>query len=150
MGGKDSPPPCVSTSPVQTPKLDRERSDSGKTVLSRQPSPIQYVPRSKSAVNIELHWQPGQSRSLPRDYKPGSGSPIRTYMEVIKPQTLKFALVGDSGVGKTSLLMSYTVDKFPETHAPTIYDKFSSKFWPACTVIAMLHNFYMMHSENLL
>ena len=26
------------------------------------------------------------------------------------------------------MLMSYVVDKFPENHSPTIYDKFSSEF----------------------
>ena len=40
---------------------------------------------------------------------------------------LKLAILGDSGVGKTSLLMSLTTDKVPDTHAPTIYDKFSGE-----------------------
>lgn len=40
---------------------------------------------------------------------------------------LKLAVLGDSGVGKTSLLMSLTTDKVPETHAPTIYDKFNGE-----------------------
>ena len=125
MGGKDSPPPCVSISPVQSPKWDKQRSDSEKSVFSRQPSPIEYVPRSKSAVNLHVHAKASQSRSLPRDC---NYSPIRTYMECLSPQNLKCAIVGDSGVGKTSMLMSYTVDKFPEKHAPTIYDKFSSEY----------------------
>ena len=126
MGGKDSPPPCVSVSHVQSPKLvfNRERSQSEKKSLRRHPSPIQLLPRSKSDVDLEAHWQPNESQSLPRDCK---YSPIRAYMECLSPQTLKCAIVGDSGVGKTSMLMSYTVDKFPETHAPTIYDKYSSK-----------------------
>lgn len=125
MGGKDSPPPCVSTSPVQSSKWDKQRSESEKNVFSRQPSPIEYVPRSKSEVNFQIHWKnDSQSRSLPRDC---NYSPIRTYMECLSPQSLKCVLVGDSGVGKTSMLMSYTVDKFPEKHAPTIYDKFSSE-----------------------
>ena len=53
-------------------------------------------------------------------------SPIRAYIDCLAPQTLKCAIVGDSGVGKTSMLMRYVVEKFPETHSPTIYDKFSS------------------------
>ena len=126
MGGTDSPPPCVSASPVQTLKWpDRERSLSEKRpALSRKPSPIQYVPRNKSEVNFQGHWHPGESKSLPRDC---NYSPIRAYMECLEPQALKCVLVGDSGIGKTSMLMSYTVDKFPETHAPTIYDKYTSK-----------------------
>lgn len=43
-------------------------------------------------------------------------------------QSVRCALVGDSAVGKTSLMMSYTSDTFPETHNPTMYDKFASKF----------------------
>ena len=42
-------------------------------------------------------------------------------------QSVRCALVGDSAVGKTSMLMSYTTDAFPEVHNPTMYDKFTSK-----------------------
>ena len=42
-------------------------------------------------------------------------------------QNIRCALVGDSAVGKTSMLMSYTTDAFPEVHHPTMYDKFTSK-----------------------
>ena len=57
----------------------------------------------------------------------GTVSPIRLYMESIEPRTLSYAIVGDSAVGKTSLLLSYTTGKISDTHAPTIYDKFSCK-----------------------
>jgi hypothetical protein len=71
---------------------------------------------------------PGSSDSL--DSKDAAAfSPIRAYIDCLTPQTLKCAIVGDSGVGKTSMLVSYVVDKFPETHSPTIYDKFSSEWW---------------------
>ena len=141
MGGKDSPPPCVSTSPVQSPKWGdhRERVGSEKSPFSRQPSPIEYVPRSKTEVNFQVHWKPGQSTSLPRECS-SNYSPIRAYMECIAPQKLKCAIVGDSGVGKTSMLMSYTVDKFPDVHAPTIYDKFSSKFSSRRTSATFVNN----------
>ena len=109
---------------MQSPKWIRERSNTEQCIpFSRKNSPIEYVPRSKSQVNIEMRWQQSASptSTLPRD-------PIRTYIDCLSPQNLKCAIVGDSGVGKTSLLMSYTVDKFPETHSPTIYDKFQSKY----------------------
>lgn len=135
MGGKDSPPPqCVSASPMQSPKWSSLRSSFG-----RGASPIEYVPKSKASINVDMGVQ--YPDSFPRQpfqrttntetkesRSDGTYSPIRAYMECIEPQTLKCALVGDSGVGKTSMLMSYTTDKFPEEHAPTIYDKFSSKF----------------------
>ena len=134
MGGKDSPPPCVSTSPVQSPKWGRTRQLSQSFRMPKKSSPafeFEYRSHSGSSASLQpsstARLQPGSSQSLPRDCS-GSYSPVRAYMECLAPQTLKFAIVGDSGVGKTSLLMSYTVDKFPETHAPTIYDKYSSKF----------------------
>ncbi len=143
MGGKDSPPPqCSSISPMQSPKLGGgHRTQRSHTFSSAKPSPIEYVPRNKTAVNVDLKTPYSetssiQSQTLPRGRSDqpesprgdGSYSPIRAYMECFQPQTLKCALVGDSGVGKTSMLMAYTVDKFPEEHAPTIFDKFSSKF----------------------
>lgn len=139
MGGKDSPPPhaqCVSASPVQSPKWNTPRSTTNP--FGRGASPIEYVPKSKASVNVDMqvpspHPSPRQpfqrtaSTESKQSRSDGTYSPIRAYMECIEPQTLKCALVGDSGVGKTSMLMSYTTEKFPEEHAPTIYDKFQSK-----------------------
>ena len=140
MGGKDSPPPqCVSASPVQSPRWDSHRTQRSHTFV-RKPSPIEYMPKNKSTVNVDIKLPckstVNQSQTLQRDWQTpspvsprsdGTYSPIRAYMECFQPQTLKCAMVGDSGVGKTSMLMSYTVDKFPDKHAPTIYDKFSSE-----------------------
>ena len=44
-----------------------------------------------------------------------------------KEQTLKFLIVGDSGVGKTSLLMRYTEDKFHTDFLSTIGVDFKVK-----------------------
>ena len=145
MGGKDTPPPCVSASPVQNQKFwDKSRSfsvSSTSTTSSsassaslssnsqQQPAPFRYVPPSKTHVNLQI-----QCPSITSPDRDSGGSkadeaysPIRAYIDCLSPQTLKCAIVGDSGVGKTSLLMSYVVDKFPEAHSPTIYDKISSK-----------------------
>ena len=54
----------------------------------------------------------------------------------ISQHSLKFVILGDSAVGKTSLLTSFTTDKIPETHAPTIYDKFSGEFSKSARVHA--------------
>lgn len=107
--------------------------------VKRTPS-IRYVPRSKSSVNLEMRKNsracspsdqsapstPVKSATLSRCESTTSSS-VQTYMECLAPLSLKFVLVGDSGIGKTSLLMSYTTEKFVTEHTPTIYDKFSSK-----------------------
>lgn len=141
MGGKDaSPPQYASTSPLEPPKWTVPQAD-----LLEQRS--KCVPRTRcdsaSSLDVTVQRQalekapgwhsapasPEQQARSPRSSgsrSDGTVSPIRQYMECIEPQTLSCAVVGDSGVGKTSLLLSYTTGKMPDTD-PTIYDKFSSK-----------------------
>lgn len=167
MGGKDSPPPFVVPQQQQqqdqkvvemhTPEgtssfsssiqsLSRVSLSTPSLTLRRESSPIQYVPKSKSAVNVQCDItrststldgscgtlpRPNGSSTLSRGYSgssSGLNSPVRTYMDCVSPQSLKVVLVGDSEVGKTSILLSYTVEKFLETYSPTIYDKFSSEW----------------------
>ncbi|KAF5897948.1 rho-related GTP-binding protein RhoF, partial [Clarias magur] len=39
-------------------------------------------------------------------------------------QQLKIVIVGDGGCGKTSLLMVYAKGDFPETYAPSVFEKY--------------------------
>ncbi|XP_061655106.1 rho-related GTP-binding protein RhoF isoform X1 [Phyllopteryx taeniolatus] len=41
-------------------------------------------------------------------------------------EELKIVIVGDGGCGKTSLLMVYAKDYFPEKYAPTVFEKFTT------------------------
>lgn len=147
MGGKDTPPPeCSSSSPLQSPKWDRRT----KVEVDYHNVPL----RCKSEVNLQCgtvqrqqqceappqwHSAPSSPEEESRSSRSSTGSsvrrsdgtvsPIRQYMECIEPQALSCAVVGDRGVGKSSLLLSYTTGSMPENIAPTVYDKFSSKCW---------------------
>lgn len=39
-------------------------------------------------------------------------------------ENLKFLVVGDRGVGKSSLLLTYTAHAFPSGYTPTVFDSY--------------------------
>lgn len=53
--------------------------------------------------------------------------PVGEKLEVAKEQRLKSVLLGDGGVGKTSLIVSYTTNGYPTEYVPTAFDDYSGK-----------------------
>ncbi|KAL6063068.1 GTP-binding protein RHO4 [Balamuthia mandrillaris] len=50
---------------------------------------------------------------------------MRQEWQKFAPRTIKLVLVGDGGIGKTSLCMRYVEKRFPEDYVPTIYGELS-------------------------
>ena len=41
--------------------------------------------------------------------------------------SIKCVVVGDGAIGKTSLIVSYTVNGYPETYKPTVHDFYTGQ-----------------------
>lgn len=60
----------------------------------------------------------------------GTSSSSCSRKEAEQKEPVKVVVVGDGAVGKTSLLVSFIMDRFPTEHVPTVFANYSSE----CTV----------------
>ena len=42
-------------------------------------------------------------------------------------ETVKCTVIGDGAIGKTSLIVSYTTNDYPEDYKPTVHDFYTGK-----------------------
>ncbi|ELP84379.1 hypothetical protein EIN_089020, partial [Entamoeba invadens IP1] len=52
-------------------------------------------------------------------------------------QTIKCVVVGDGGVGKTSLLITYVTEEFPDEYIPNIFDTYNKNVFVETTPIKL-------------
>lgn len=48
-------------------------------------------------------------------------------MVVLRGDLIKCVVVGDDGVGKTSMLMNYATNRFPSKYVPSVFDNYAGK-----------------------
>ena len=44
-------------------------------------------------------------------------------------ETVKCTVIGDGAIGKTSLIVSYTTNDYPQDYKPTVHDFYTGKFF---------------------
>jgi GTPase SAR1 family protein len=66
----------------------------------------------------------------------------------VLPKKIKVTAVGDSGVGKTCLLMTYATNKFPEGDVPELYEHMTIKglYYSFFFFFFFTNNFFILYS----
>uniref|UniRef100_A0A915IYP5 Uncharacterized protein n=1 Tax=Romanomermis culicivorax TaxID=13658 RepID=A0A915IYP5_ROMCU len=102
-----------------------------------------FLSRSESADSAAVGSSPQQTKASSLDYRSNNNNQNLTgggHHQQKGVKKVKCVFLGDARSGKTSLIVSYTTNGYPQNYAPTAFDNFSGEQGPSRTVLVKVDN----------